>query len=235
MEILPANRRKTEAPPPAIETRRCDGCDADFRPARPWSRFCCPACRAYRSRPCSRPGPRSSGEGPPLNGDGPRQSCLASPTRLRIDFQVGERPTAIPDGILRVDPVRALNWPMVTPTPAPDRRLPIARCRAWARARLPFDRRENRRARASTRHDRLARRASVCLGFWPYFVTRPRIGIEPFSRRGRCEKPQKHAIQATWRSRSASNPVHAKPTRSRALSRRPARLVGGKLRLSALP
>jgi hypothetical protein len=50
MEIRPANRRKTEAPPPAIETRRCDGCDADFRPARRWSRFCCPACRLRAHR-----------------------------------------------------------------------------------------------------------------------------------------------------------------------------------------
>jgi hypothetical protein len=50
MEILPANRRKTKVLPPAIETRRCDGCDADFRPARPWSRFCCPACRLRAHR-----------------------------------------------------------------------------------------------------------------------------------------------------------------------------------------
>jgi len=32
VESLPANGRKTEAPPPAVETCRCDGCDADFRP-----------------------------------------------------------------------------------------------------------------------------------------------------------------------------------------------------------
>ena len=50
MESLAANRRKAEAPPPAIETRRCDGCDADFRPGRPWSRFCCPACRLWAHR-----------------------------------------------------------------------------------------------------------------------------------------------------------------------------------------
>ena len=50
MESLPANRRKAELPPPAIETRRCDGCDADFRPGRPWSRFCCPACRLWAHR-----------------------------------------------------------------------------------------------------------------------------------------------------------------------------------------
>ena len=27
------------------KTRHCEGCDADFRPARPWSRFCGPARR----------------------------------------------------------------------------------------------------------------------------------------------------------------------------------------------
>jgi len=32
VEILPANRRKAEAPTPAVGTRRCDGCGADFRP-----------------------------------------------------------------------------------------------------------------------------------------------------------------------------------------------------------
>ena len=50
VEILPANRRKAEAPPPAVGTRRCDGCGADFRPARPWSRFCCPTCRLRAHR-----------------------------------------------------------------------------------------------------------------------------------------------------------------------------------------
>ena len=49
VESLPANGRKA-APAPAVETRRCDGCDADFRPARPWSRFCCPACRLRAHR-----------------------------------------------------------------------------------------------------------------------------------------------------------------------------------------
>ena len=46
----PANGRKAEAPLPAVETRHCEACDADFRPARSWSRFCGPACRlrAYR-------------------------------------------------------------------------------------------------------------------------------------------------------------------------------------------
>jgi hypothetical protein len=41
----PANGRKAEAPLPAVETRHCEACDADFRPARPWSRFCGPARR----------------------------------------------------------------------------------------------------------------------------------------------------------------------------------------------
>ena len=50
VEILPVNRRKAEAPPPAVGTRRCDGCGADFRPARPWSRFCCPTCRLRAHR-----------------------------------------------------------------------------------------------------------------------------------------------------------------------------------------
>jgi hypothetical protein len=35
VEILPASRRKAEAPTPTVGTRRCDGCGADFRPARP--------------------------------------------------------------------------------------------------------------------------------------------------------------------------------------------------------
>jgi hypothetical protein len=48
-ESLPANGRKA-APPPAVETRHCDGCGAVFRPARPWSRFCCPACRLRAHR-----------------------------------------------------------------------------------------------------------------------------------------------------------------------------------------
>ena len=50
VERPPANWRKAEAPLPAVETRHCEACDADFRPARPWSRFCGPACRlrAYR-------------------------------------------------------------------------------------------------------------------------------------------------------------------------------------------
>ena len=34
----PANGRKAEAPLLAVETRHCEGCDADFRPARPPAR-----------------------------------------------------------------------------------------------------------------------------------------------------------------------------------------------------
>src|SRR5215469_10321938 len=43
---------KTQALAPTIEMRRCDGCGGDFRPARPWSRFCRPSCRlrAHRTR-----------------------------------------------------------------------------------------------------------------------------------------------------------------------------------------
>src|SRR5260370_42597186 len=41
----PASGRKAEAPLLAVETRHCEGCDADFRPARPWSRFCGPTRR----------------------------------------------------------------------------------------------------------------------------------------------------------------------------------------------
>jgi hypothetical protein len=48
VESRPANGRK--APPPAVGTRHCDGCGAVFRPARPWSRFCCPACRLRAHR-----------------------------------------------------------------------------------------------------------------------------------------------------------------------------------------
>jgi hypothetical protein len=47
---LRANRRKAEAASPAIQTRRRYGCDADFRPARPWSPFCCPACPLWTHR-----------------------------------------------------------------------------------------------------------------------------------------------------------------------------------------
>jgi hypothetical protein len=38
------------------QTRRCEGCDGDFLPARPWSRFCAPACRlrAHRAGAVSR-------------------------------------------------------------------------------------------------------------------------------------------------------------------------------------
>ena len=50
VESLPAMGRVPEALLPALETRPCDGCGADFRPARPWSRFCCPACRLRAHR-----------------------------------------------------------------------------------------------------------------------------------------------------------------------------------------
>jgi hypothetical protein len=50
VESRPANERKAGAAPPAVETRHCDECDTDFRPARPWSRFCCPACRLRAHR-----------------------------------------------------------------------------------------------------------------------------------------------------------------------------------------
>ena len=45
VEVSPADGPKTEAPAPTAETRCCDGCGGDFRAARPWSRFCSPACR----------------------------------------------------------------------------------------------------------------------------------------------------------------------------------------------
>lgn len=51
VEMPPADGHKMEAPAPTPEMRCCDGCGADFRPTRPWSRFCRPACRlrAHRS------------------------------------------------------------------------------------------------------------------------------------------------------------------------------------------
>jgi hypothetical protein len=45
-----ANGRKADAPLRAVETRHCEACDADFRPARSWSRFCGPACRLRACR-----------------------------------------------------------------------------------------------------------------------------------------------------------------------------------------
>jgi hypothetical protein len=44
--IPPADEREALA----AEMRRCDGCDSDFIPARPWSRFCSPACRLRAHR-----------------------------------------------------------------------------------------------------------------------------------------------------------------------------------------
>jgi len=49
VEIPPANRHETETPAQA-ERRRCDECDSNFLPARPWSRFCSPACRLRAHR-----------------------------------------------------------------------------------------------------------------------------------------------------------------------------------------
>jgi hypothetical protein len=52
--VPPAHGHKTQAPAPTIEMRRCDGCGGDFRPARPWSRFCSPACRLRAHRRLAR-------------------------------------------------------------------------------------------------------------------------------------------------------------------------------------
>jgi hypothetical protein len=49
VEVTPPDGRETQAPAP----RRCDGCDSDFVPARPWSRFCSPACRLRAHRRAS--------------------------------------------------------------------------------------------------------------------------------------------------------------------------------------
>ena len=38
--------RRALRPPASGPACNCEDCDADFRPARPWSRFCGPACRA---------------------------------------------------------------------------------------------------------------------------------------------------------------------------------------------
>jgi hypothetical protein len=53
VEIRPANGRETLAPAQA-ERRRCDGCGSDFPLARPWSRFCSPACRLRAHRRLAR-------------------------------------------------------------------------------------------------------------------------------------------------------------------------------------
>jgi hypothetical protein len=52
VEVRPADLHETEEPAPTAGVRRCDECGGDFRPARPWSRFCRPACRlrAHRSK-----------------------------------------------------------------------------------------------------------------------------------------------------------------------------------------
>jgi hypothetical protein len=56
VDVLELSPRETQALAPPAETRRCDGCDGDFFPARPWSRFCTPACRlrAHRAGAVSR-------------------------------------------------------------------------------------------------------------------------------------------------------------------------------------
>ena len=54
VEVSPADGPKTEAPAPTAETRCCDGCGGDFRAARPWSRFCSPACRLRAHRRLAR-------------------------------------------------------------------------------------------------------------------------------------------------------------------------------------
>jgi hypothetical protein len=41
-ERPPVNGRKAEAPLPAVDARHCEACDADFPPARSWSRFAAP-------------------------------------------------------------------------------------------------------------------------------------------------------------------------------------------------
>ena len=48
----PTSEQKTHAPSDAIAARRCESCDAEFPPTRPWSRFCSAACeqRARRAR-----------------------------------------------------------------------------------------------------------------------------------------------------------------------------------------
>jgi hypothetical protein len=54
VEVPPADGHETEAPAPTAEMRRCDGCGGDFQPARPWSRFCSPACRLRAHRRLAR-------------------------------------------------------------------------------------------------------------------------------------------------------------------------------------
>jgi hypothetical protein len=70
VERPPANGHKAEAPQPAVETRHCEACDADFRPARPWSRFSGPACRLRAYRRLA--GQQSPKFGRSFEGDPPR-------------------------------------------------------------------------------------------------------------------------------------------------------------------
>jgi hypothetical protein len=46
LEPPPVDEPETQA----AETRFCDGCDGEFLPARPWSRFCSSACRLRAHR-----------------------------------------------------------------------------------------------------------------------------------------------------------------------------------------
>jgi hypothetical protein len=54
VEVPPAEGHETEAPAPTAKMRRCDGCGGDFQSARPWSRFCSPACRVRAHRRLAR-------------------------------------------------------------------------------------------------------------------------------------------------------------------------------------
>jgi hypothetical protein len=49
-QTLPSDDRETQSPVPVTATRRCEGCESDFVPARSWSRFCSPACRLRAHR-----------------------------------------------------------------------------------------------------------------------------------------------------------------------------------------
>jgi hypothetical protein len=50
VDLPAADTHETHSP----TMRRCEGCQSDFLPARPWSRFCSPACRlrSYRRLTC---------------------------------------------------------------------------------------------------------------------------------------------------------------------------------------
>jgi predicted RNA-binding Zn-ribbon protein involved in translation (DUF1610 family) len=67
-----AKRRRRRRP---SRHASCAGCDADFRPARPWSHFCCPACRLRAHRRLA--GSRSAAVSKrcPLIGRSRRRRC----------------------------------------------------------------------------------------------------------------------------------------------------------------